>query len=85
MNSIYQIGDSINVKVYSIVPFGMYVRLPNGSLGVILTVNLPDKIQPSDYEIGQEIQAVVLRMIAGERIDLGMREEHYNCLGRRKD
>src|SRR3990172_2992055 len=60
----YTVNQRIDATVERILPFGVFVRLPNGALGYIRRreLDLDADVEPSEIvQEGQKIQAVVIK------------------------
>jgi signal transduction histidine kinase/predicted RNA-binding protein with RPS1 domain/DNA-binding response OmpR family regulator len=73
----YTVNQQVDVTVERVLPFGVFVRLPNGALGYIRRreLDLDADIEPSDIvQEGQKIQAVVLKTEeADNKVELSRR------------
>lgn len=79
--SIFPVGSRVKGTVTHMVPFGAFVRLPNGVEGLLRTADISwtkPVHHPKEFvSEGQEVELVVLEVIpAQERIALGLKQLH---------
>jgi ribosomal protein S1 len=87
MPSRYEVGQSVTVRVERVYPFGVFVRLPDGTPGYVRWRDLtrgghwdPAKL----VAVGQEAQAVVVELpVDGRVLEVSLRQ--VGPAGRRRE